>query len=150
MPHTSSYTKNITYTISNASRTFSRRVSYPNTLSGNQRTVISETIPAYTSGSGINFVFSTGSGAFVAFSSEGAVTVSGFCPSQQNIYLTSANDYVSIFAKTGASAQWESSDGLSLPTGPVTTISIWNSGATPQTLTVESLIDASPSWGTAT
>ena len=148
MPLTSTYQKNISYTLSNATNYFSRTITATNTASGSARTVISETVPASANGSGLAFNFFTGSGSFAAFSSTGPLLISGFGAASNTINLSGQNNYTSIFARTGSPVQWESSDSLSIPSSAITNVYVFNydTGNT-QTLTIEALTDASAGWG---
>lgn len=149
MPFKNTYTKTVTYEIVGGENPFKRTISYPYTATGNERKIINENIPAYTTGSGILFSFNTGSGAYLGFRSDNnlPLAVSGAGWNYRIVLSSGTHPQVSFFARTGLGAGYESSDGLSVAdiNGVVY---VTNPNATTAGLTIESTSDATAGWGT--
>lgn len=147
MPYTVSYNKSTTYSISSAANPFSRVVSSTATSTGNERRTINEKIASGIQNSGLVFTFDTGSGLFLGFSSNGLpVTVSG-AGWDYSITLSGNNNYNAFFARTGVGVGYESSEVGRAIQNINGTLYVTNPGNTERLLTVETLSDISPGWG---
>jgi len=151
MPYSITYTKTLSHSIGGSTNSFSRSTPTTYTGSGSERRLVNETLPSGVAGySGIYFTFSTGSGSFLGFSTQGSkpLLISGVqWPSSAVITLTGTNQYNSFFVRTGQS-DWTNPESLSIYdiSGQVY-IKNPNTGQS-VTFVIESLSDTSPGWGT--
>jgi len=150
MPYTATY--QTTQSIYGAT-SFSVPTSY--NLSGNGRVQINESVPSGTTNSGVNFTFTVVSGAYLGLTSNGVCTVStNSTGSPANRFILSGNNnYSMVFARTGGTAGaavFAGTDSTGSALANVTALYVTNNdGGSNNTLTVETLYDASPNWGSS-
>jgi hypothetical protein len=146
MPYTITYNKSTTYSIANAANGFSRTVTSAVTSTGNERRIISENIPSGAQNSGLIFNFNTGSGLFLGFSSNSLPIIVSGEGWNYSITLSGHNNFTSFFARTGVGVGYENTEGLNIQ-NTNGTLYVTNPGNTLRVLTVETLTDVSPGWG---